>query len=88
MSKNNLCKKVIVSLTTVTLLTGFLKQAPPSVLNTMPEKVNAAKKSGRTRRIKRVGVNSAVYVRKGKSCLNPRKSSRRVKKYVFMAKNC
>lgn len=73
MSKNNLCKKVIVSLTTVTLLTGFLKQAPPTVLNTMPEKVNAAKKSGRTRRIKRVGVNSAVYVRKGQKLVKSKK---------------
>ncbi len=73
MSKNNLCKKVIVSLTTVTLLTGFLKQAPPSVLNTMPEKVSAAKKSGRTRRIKRVEVNSAVYVRKGQKLVKSKK---------------
>ena len=73
MSKNNLCKKVIVSLTTVTLLTGFLEQAPPSVLNTMPEKVNAAKKSSRTRRIKRVGTNSAVYVRKGKKLVKSKK---------------
>ena len=73
MSKNNLCKKVIVSLTTVTLLTGFLEQAPPSVLNAMPEKVNAAKKSGRTRRIKRVGVNSAVYVRKGQKLVKSKK---------------
>ncbi len=73
MSKNNLCKKVIVSLTTVTLLTGFLKQAPPSVLNTMPEKVNAAKKSSRTRRIKRVGTNSAVYVRKGQKLVKSKK---------------
>ena len=73
MSKNNLCKKVIVSLTTVTLLTGFLKQAPPSVLNAMPEKVSAAKKSSRTRRIKRVGTNSAVYVRKGKKLVKSKK---------------
>ena len=73
MSKNNLCKKVIVSLTTVTLLTGFLEQAPPSVLNTMPEKVSAAKKSGRTRRIKRVEVNSAVYVRKGQKLVKSKK---------------
>ena len=73
MSKNNLCKKVIVSLTTVTLLTGFLKQAPPTVLNTMPEKVSAAKKSGRTRRIKRVGTNSAVYVRKGQKLVKSKK---------------
>ena len=73
MSKNNLCKKVIVSLTTVTLLTGFLEQAPPSVLNAMPEKVNAAKKSSRTRRIKRVGTNSAVYVRKGKKLVKSKK---------------
>lgn len=73
MSKNNLCKKVIVSLTTVTLLTGFLKQAPPSVLNAMPEKVSAAKKSSRTRRIKRVGTNSAVYVRKGQKLLKSKK---------------
>ena len=73
MSKNNLCKKVIVSLTTVTLLTGFLKQAPPSVLNALPEKVSAAKKSSRTRRIKRVGTNSAVYVRKGKKLVKSKK---------------
>ena len=73
MSKNNLCKKVIVSLTTVTLLTGFLEQAPPSVLNAMPEKVSAAKKSSRTRRIKRVGTNSAVYVRKGQKLVKSKK---------------
>ena len=73
MSKNNLCKKVIVSLTTVTLLTGFLEQAPPSVLNAMPEKVNVAKKSSRTRRIKRVGTNSAVYVRKGQKLVKSKK---------------
>ncbi|WP_338200416.1 SLAP domain-containing protein [Lactobacillus rizhaonensis] len=73
MSKNNLCKKMIVSLTTVTLLTGLLKQAPPNLLNTMPEKVCAAKKNGQTSRVKRVGANSAVYVRKGKKLLKSKK---------------
>lgn len=73
MSKNNLCKKMIVSLTTMTLLTGFLKQAPRSVLNTLPEKVSAAKKNGQTNRVKRVGANSAVYVRKGKKLLKSKK---------------
>ena len=73
MSKNNLCKKMIVSLTTMTLLTGFLKQAPPNFLNTMPEKVNAAKKSDQTSRVKRVGANSAVYVHKGKKLLKSKK---------------
>lgn len=73
MSKNNLCKKMIASLTTVTLLTGFLKQAPPNFLNTMPEKVNAAKRNGQTSRVKRVGANSAVYVRKGKKLLKSKK---------------
>lgn len=73
MSKNNLYKKVIVSLTTVTLLTGFLEQAPPNFLNTMPEKVNAAKKNGQTNRVKMVGANSAVYVHKGKKLLKSKK---------------
>ncbi|MCT6892142.1 MAG: SLAP domain-containing protein, partial [Lactobacillus sp.] len=73
MSKNNLYKKMFVSLTAVTLLTGFLKQAPPNFLNTMPEKVNAAKKNGRTSRVKRVGANSAVYVYKGKKLLKSKK---------------
>lgn len=73
MSKNNLCKKMIASLTTMTLLTGFLKQAPPNFLNTMPEKVNAAKRNGQTSRVKRVGANSAVYVHKGKKLLKSKK---------------
>ena len=60
MNKNNLYKKLIVSLSGAALLTVGLGQMPNNVLNNMPVEVSAAKKT------KVIGANSAIYRLKGK----------------------
>ena len=60
MNKNNLYKKLIVSLSGAALLTVGLSQMPNNVLNNMPVEVSAAKKT------KVIGANSAIYRLKGK----------------------
>lgn len=55
MSKNNFYKKVIVSVTGVTLLLIGLNQVPKNVINSIPTEVRAAQKA------KVIGANSAVY---------------------------
>ena len=60
MNKNNLYKKLIVSLSGAALLAVGLSQMPNNVLNNMPVEVSAAKKT------KVIGANSAIYRLKGK----------------------
>ncbi|MGL5900092.1 MAG: SLAP domain-containing protein, partial [Lactobacillaceae bacterium] len=60
MNKNNLYKKLIVSVSGAALLTVGLSQMPNNVLNNMPVEVSAAKKT------KVIGANSAIYRLKGK----------------------
>ncbi|QYN53563.1 SLAP domain-containing protein [Lactobacillus panisapium] len=60
MNKNNLYKKLIVSVSGAALLTVGLGQMPNNVLNNMPVEVSAAKKT------KVIGANSAIYRLKGK----------------------
>ncbi|MGL5899673.1 MAG: SLAP domain-containing protein [Lactobacillaceae bacterium] len=67
MNKNNLYKKLIVSLSGAALLAVGLSQMPNNVLNNMPVEVSAAKKT------KVIGANSAIYRLKGKKMVKTSK---------------
>ena len=67
MSKNNFYKKVIVSVTGVTLLSVGLGQVPNNIMSSTPTEVSAAQKT------KVIGANSAVYKQTGKKVIKTKK---------------
>ena len=75
MSKNNFYKKMIISVTSATLLSVGLSQVPSNEIGTVPTEVSAATKT------KVIGANSAVYKKTGKKTKKVIKAGKKIHVY-------
>lgn len=83
MKKNSFYKKMIMSVAGAALVSVGLNQSPNNAFNSGVTEVSAAKK---TKKVKTVGANSAVYQKKGKKMVKTKKTIKVGKKVHVYAK--
>ena len=83
MKKNSFYKKMIMSVAGAALVSVGLNQSPNNAFNSGVTEVSAAKK---TKKVKAVGANSAVYQKKGKKMVKTKKTIKVGKKVHVFAK--
>ena len=83
MKKNSFYKKMIMSVAGAALVSVGLNQSPNNAFNSGVTEVSAAKK---TKKVKTVGANSAVYQKKGKKMVKTKKTIKVGKKVHVFAK--
>ena len=83
MKKNSFYKKMIMSVAGAALVSVGLNQSPNNAFNSSVTEVSAAKK---TKKVKTIGANSAVYQKKGKKIVKTKKTIKVGKKVHVYAK--
>ena len=83
MKKNSFYKKMMMSVAGAALISVGLNQSPNNAFNSSVTEVSAAKK---TKKVKTVGANSAVYQKKGKKMVKTKKTIKVGKKVRVYAK--